>query len=355
MACSKTDFLADSTPPISKIVFFCQALFNSNLICYIKDNKIHSIKDNKVLIVEGDFFGRDILDERDRLNRERKKKIELIIKEVKKEINREYDTKIRNLKISSIPVEVSKFRRIDKEWEKNNREAQQAKKKSEEKKIKQREEENQILEYTIIQTNNISIPNARRLSYRIQLNEVYTQDEAIQIAEKIIKANHEGNKDLVNALKFFFYFPGSDSSLDADGSIDWAPDGNRGDAHKVKKGDYSTFRFKIKFYEYERGRRIQQLQTNEEIPNDSELIGKWIEGGVTAGVTTIISKDGKYFMERKYHDGSSLKQEITEESSSKGRRFNLNNSFGEYVIVHPNGKLGFYDSDGLVKTLSKAK
>ena len=26
MACSKTDFLADSTPPISKIVFFCQAL-----------------------------------------------------------------------------------------------------------------------------------------------------------------------------------------------------------------------------------------------------------------------------------------------------------------------------------------
>ena len=211
------------------------------------------------------------------------------------------------------------------------------------------------LEYTIIRTNNISIPNARRLSYRIQLNEVYTEDEAIQIAEKIIESNHEGSKDLVNALTFFFYFPGSDSTLDPDGGIDWAPNGDWGDAHKVKKGYYSTFRFKIKFYEYERGRRIQQLQTNEEIPNDSELIGKWIEGGVTAGVTTIISKDSKYFMGRKYHDGGSLKQEITEESSSKGRRFNLNNSSGENVIVHPNGKLGFYDNDGLIKTLSTAK
>ena len=75
---------------------------------------------------------------------------------------------------------------------------------------------------------------------------------------------------------------------------------------------------------YERGCGIQQLQTNEEIPKDSELIGKWIEGGVTAGVTIIISNDGKYFMEIKYHDGSSQKQDITEESSSKGRRFNLN-------------------------------
>ena len=27
MACSKTDVLAGSTPPISKIVFFCQTLF----------------------------------------------------------------------------------------------------------------------------------------------------------------------------------------------------------------------------------------------------------------------------------------------------------------------------------------
>ena len=29
MACSKTDILADSTPPISKIVFFCQALISN--------------------------------------------------------------------------------------------------------------------------------------------------------------------------------------------------------------------------------------------------------------------------------------------------------------------------------------
>ena len=352
-------------------------VFNSNLICYIKDNKIHSIEDNGVLIAEGDFFGRDTLAERDRLNRERKEKIELTIEEVKQRINREYDTKIRNLKISSIPDEVDQFRGTDEKWEKRDREAQQAKKDAEEKEAKRRaeelarqnrqseidkiksqtanepiniEQESQSIKYKIIQVDDISITTTRRLAYRIQLDDVYPEAQVVQIAEKIVKANHRG-KDLVNALKFFFYFPGSDPLSYADGSIDWAPNGKWEAAHKVKKGNYATFRFIVKFYQYERGRKIQQILKNETIPKDTQLIGKWID----SGVTKIVYKDGKYFMERKFHDGSSLNQEITEKPSSKGRRFNSNNSFGEYVIVLPNGKLSFYDGDGFIKTLSIAK
>ena len=103
-------------------------------------------------------------------------------------------------------------------------------------------------EHTIVEVENASFISARRLIYRVQFPEKYTQEQAQLIAESIIEARHRGDKDKVNALAFWFYFPGSDPSGGADGTMFWAPGGNWAKADTVQAGEYDSFEFLLRFW-----------------------------------------------------------------------------------------------------------
>ena len=104
--------------------------------------------------------------------------------------------------------------------------------------------------YELIEVRDLSFGRdgrVRRLSYTIRLPSIYPEGQALRIAESIIDDRHrQGN--LVNAVSFFFYFPGTDPKGAADGSIDWAPNGEWAEASNVRTGDYRTFRFETQFY-----------------------------------------------------------------------------------------------------------
>ena len=100
---------------------------------------------------------------------------------------------------------------------------------------------------TVLSSGLLSGDYPTTTSYTIRLPSVYTEGQALRIAESIIDDRHrQGN--LVNAVSFFFYFPGTDPRGAADGSIDWAPNGNWAEANSVRTGDYRTFRFETQFY-----------------------------------------------------------------------------------------------------------
>ena len=102
-------------------------------------------------------------------------------------------------------------------------------------------------EYNIHKIDERNFANAKRLVYRIELPDVYSEVQGRVIAEHIVETKHKTG-DLVNAVGFLFYFPIADPNGRADGSIDWAPNGVWGDAITVKMGDYRNFRFKTQFW-----------------------------------------------------------------------------------------------------------
>ncbi len=103
-------------------------------------------------------------------------------------------------------------------------------------------------DYEIYNSKDISSINAKRILYNVELKSVYSIDQGMMVAEDIINKYHKADA-LVNAVGFFFYFPGANTSSGrADGSIDWAPNGKWEDAGTVKTGDYASFRFEVRFW-----------------------------------------------------------------------------------------------------------
>ena len=58
---------------------------------------------------------------------------------------------------------------------------------------------------------------------------------------------------------------------------------------------------------------------------------------------------GRLFMEDEYRDGSSGREELVEESYSRGGKFKPKkaNDFGEYFVIDKRGNLQYWDRDGL--------
>ena len=109
-------------------------------------------------------------------------------------------------------------------------------------------------EYNIHKVDDESFAKAKRLVYRIEVPSTYSETQGRMIAEHIAETRHT-NCNLVNALGFFFYFPVADPNSRADGSINWAPNGEWADAITVQTGDYRSFRFVTEFWK-ERSRPI---------------------------------------------------------------------------------------------------
>ena len=93
-------------------------IFNGTLVCFVnKNNEIHSIEDNSVLIAKDGFFGQDALAKRDKLNAERRKsideakrKIDEQLEEIKQRINEKFDTEMQKVKMDSEPPETAAAR-----------------------------------------------------------------------------------------------------------------------------------------------------------------------------------------------------------------------------------------------------
>ncbi len=108
--------------------------------------------------------------------------------------------------------------------------------------------------YNIHRVDDVSFASAKRLVYRIEVPDVYSKSQGRAIAEHIVETRHR-KRNHVNALGFFFYFPVADPNGRADGSIEWAPNGNWADAITVQTGDYRSFRIVTEFWK-ERSRPI---------------------------------------------------------------------------------------------------
>jgi hypothetical protein len=102
----------------------------------------------------------------------------------------------------------------------------------------------QDVKFKIVKTEDFSYANVKRIQYRISLYKDTTKNDIKHICDQLI--NNHKTKNLVNAITFLFYSPGSgtDGAYTA-GTAVWAPNGKWGDAGKVKTGDYSKHKLEI--------------------------------------------------------------------------------------------------------------
>jgi len=88
----------------------------------------------------------------------------------------------------------------------------------------------------------------------------------------------------------------------------------------------------------------------------SEIIGRWLDTSpLLGGKITIFRKDGRFFMEYKYNDGSGDITELVETRSQVGRRFDYKPDRGndEYYLIDSRGDLQELDRGGPFVTFKK--
>lgn len=91
----------------------------------------------------------------------------------------------------------------------------------------------------------------------------------------------------------------------------------------------------------------REFSTND----TSRVIGQWID--VTPGTTltnrmTIYDRNGRYFLEQKFSDGSSGETELFSRASTGNQRFDTGNQLEEYFIIDADGNLQTWDKNGLI-------
>jgi len=99
----------------------------------------------------------------------------------------------------------------------------------------------------------------------------------------------------------------------------------------------------------------KELQA-ESIPSDREVIGCWlVEMPGLAGRITIFREGANVFIERKFTDGSCLKEQLVEKRTSLGHRFDKvdGSSAGDHWLVDSRGNLQIRDNDGVIGTAKK--
>ena len=81
---------------------------------------------------------------------------------------------------------------------------------------------------------------------------------------------------------------------------------------------------------------------------NGEVTGKWRSENSLMGAALIMykEKDGKIYMQTTFKDGSQTTEELKETKLQGLKRFDYENSRGEYYLIEKNRNLGMYDSDG---------
>jgi len=100
--------------------------------------------------------------------------------------------------------------------------------------------------HTVVATEDASIGPVKRLQVRVSLPGHYPQASVEQVARAVV-ANVQ-NAQPVNAVAILFYGPGTSTEGIYDvARIEWAPNGQWGDARSVRAGDYRTFRYSVSY------------------------------------------------------------------------------------------------------------
>ena len=95
--------------------------------------------------------------------------------------------------------------------------------------------------YEIAEREDVSFGAVVRIVYRVSVSGPLTEDDLRRITQEII--DDETNQQDVNAIGFFFFLPGTDTtSIYTAGTADWAPDGDWAKADTVQAGNYSRHR-----------------------------------------------------------------------------------------------------------------
>jgi hypothetical protein len=88
------------------------------------------------------------------------------------------------------------------------------------------------------------------------------------------------------------------------------------------------------------------------------LIGEWLDESPYFGAKySLIKKNEKIIMVKKFKDGSGSEKEMIQKNHSGRLRFEekKGNDFGEYYLIEKNGDLGVYDSAGLISKIGAIK
>jgi len=88
-----------------------------------------------------------------------------------------------------------------------------------------------------------------------------------------------------------------------------------------------------------------------------EIMGEWIDESPFGAKYTLLKRNGKIIMIRKYKDGSGSEEEMIQKKQSGKLRFEEKggNDFGEYYLIESNGQLAIYDNAGLINTIRSIK
>jgi hypothetical protein len=108
------------------------------------------------------------------------------------------------------------------------------------------------------------------------------------------------------------------------------------------------------------GTTIEEEKALMSKPKDSsgEIIGEWIdESPSVGGKYTLLKRNGKIIMIRKFPGGSGSEEEMIQKKQSGKLRFEEKegNDFGEYYLIESNGQLATYDDAGLINTMRSIK
>lgn len=95
-------------------------------------------------------------------------------------------------------------------------------------------------------------------------------------------------------------------------------------------------------------------------PKDSsgKIIGEWLDESPYVGAKyTLLKRNGKIIMIRKFKDGSGSEKEMIQKKQSGKLRFEEKggNDFGEYYLIESDGRLAVYDNAELINTMRSIK
>lgn len=101
-------------------------------------------------------------------------------------------------------------------------------------------------DYKVVATQDVSMGAVRRLQVRVSLPEHYPRSAVEQVAQAVVADITKSQA--VNAISILFYGPGTSTAGVYDvAMVEWAPNGQWGEAGSVQAGNYSIFRYSVSY------------------------------------------------------------------------------------------------------------
>lgn len=103
-----------------------------------------------------------------------------------------------------------------------------------------------VPDYKVVATQDVSMGAVRRLQVRVSLPEHYSRSAVERVAHAIVADTTKSQP--VNAISILFYGPDTSTAGVYDVAlVEWAPNGQWGDAALVQAGDYRTYRYTLSY------------------------------------------------------------------------------------------------------------